>query len=54
LSTGSSCLSWTGRTSNRSPFTERDSHYLAVGTAFVIDHDRFVTAAHVIAAGIGG
>jgi len=35
------------------PFTERDSHYLPVGTAFVIDHDRFVTAAHVIAAGIG-
>jgi hypothetical protein len=35
------------------PFNERDSHYLPVGTAFVIDHDRFVTAAHVVAAGIG-
>jgi serine protease Do len=35
------------------PFTERTSKYRPVGTAFVIEHDRFVTAAHVVAAGKG-
>jgi serine protease Do len=35
------------------PFMERTSKYRPVGTAFVIDRDRFVTAAHVVAAGTG-
>lgn len=35
------------------PFTERTSKYRAVGTAFAIEQNRFVTAAHVVAAGIG-
>jgi hypothetical protein len=35
------------------PFLERTSKYRAVGTAFVVAKDRFITAAHVIEAAIG-
>jgi hypothetical protein len=35
------------------PFAERTGKYRPIGTAFAIAHGRFVTAAHVIAAGCG-
>jgi serine protease Do len=35
------------------PFAERTGKYRPIGTAFAIGHGRFVTAAHVIAAGCG-
>jgi serine protease Do len=35
------------------PYAERVGKYRPLGTAFAIGHDRFVTAAHVITAGLG-
>jgi len=35
------------------PYAERVGKYRPLGTAFAIGHDRFVTAAHVIALGVG-
>jgi hypothetical protein len=35
------------------PYAERVGKYRPLGTAFAIGHDRFVTAAHVITAGMG-
>jgi serine protease Do len=35
------------------PYAERVGKYRAVGTAFAIGHGRFVTAAHVLVAGLG-
>lgn len=36
------------------PFSERNDKYWSVGTAFAIDKDRFVSAAHVINTAVGG
>jgi hypothetical protein len=35
------------------PFQERNDKYRSIGTAFAIDGHRFVTAAHVLAVGLG-
>ena len=35
------------------PFIERNDAYRSVGTAFALGNNRYVTAAHVIEAGIG-
>ena len=35
------------------PFIERNDHYWSVGTAFAVAPNAFVTAAHVIAGGVG-
>jgi serine protease Do len=35
------------------PFIERNDAYLSIGTAFALGHNTYVTAAHVIALGIG-